>query len=58
MPVKTVDKLADAIQQLLEDESCRTAMGRAGRAMAERAFSIDSVVEKHLEIYETLRHNA
>jgi len=58
VPVKTVDKLADAIQQLLEDESCRTAMGRAGRAMAERAFSIDSVVEKHLEIYETLRHNA
>lgn len=57
VPVKAVGQLADAIQRLLDDENCRMAMGRAGRAMAERAFSIESVVEKHLEIYGTLRHN-
>ncbi|MGH2433519.1 MAG: glycosyltransferase family 4 protein [Pseudomonas sp.] len=57
VPVKAVEPLADAIQQLLKDDRCRAAMGRAGRTMAEQVFSIESVVEKHLEIYAKLRHN-
>lgn len=58
VPVRTVSELADAIHRLLKDDTARRAMGVAGRAMAEQAFSIESVVDKHLDIYEMLRRNA
>ena len=36
------------------DEALRGAMGRAGRELAERNFSIESVVDAHLKIYRSL----
>lgn len=54
VPPRNVIALADAIQRLLEDEALRVAMGRAGRELAERNFSIDSVVDAHLKIYRSL----
>ena len=32
----------------------RIKMGKAAREKAEREFSLDKVVQKHLEIYESL----
>ncbi|OGQ52420.1 MAG: glycosyl transferase family 1 [Deltaproteobacteria bacterium RIFCSPLOWO2_02_FULL_53_8] len=50
--------LADAIQCLLEDTPMRQAMGRAGRDLAEREFSIDKVIDAHLAIYRSLSWHA
>ena len=54
IPTKDVDILAEKLDLLLSDKALRQRMGRNSRAYAEKYFSIDSVVEKHLEIYEEL----
>ncbi|WP_028484060.1 glycosyltransferase family 4 protein [Thioalkalivibrio sp. ALE17] len=54
VPVRDVPALADALQALVEDPERRQAMGRAGRALAEREFAIEKVVDAHLEIYRRL----
>lgn len=54
VPVKNAPALADAIQRLIEAPEDRLRMGKAGRDLAERAFSIDRIVEQHLAIYEEL----
>lgn len=54
VPPRDAIALADAIQRLLEDDELRIAMGHAGRKLAERNFSIGSVVDAHLEIYRSL----
>jgi len=46
--------LADRLRTLFLDKSLRTRMGQAGRAKAEKEFSINSVVAKHIEIYNKL----
>lgn len=45
-------KLTEAIERLLEDASLRRAMGEKGRALVEKNFSIDAMVEGNLAIYE------
>ena len=35
----------------------RIKMGKAAREKAEREFSLDKVVQKHLEIYQSLIKN-
>jgi glycosyltransferase involved in cell wall biosynthesis len=52
---RDVVSLADAIERLLADQTLRQRMGRAGRAFAERTFSIESVVAAHLAVYRELR---
>ncbi|WP_018995350.1 glycosyltransferase family 4 protein [Thioalkalivibrio sp. ALJ2] len=54
VPVRDAQALADALQALVEDPQWRQAMGRAGRALAEREFAIEKVVGAHLEIYRRL----
>lgn len=46
--------LADAIGNLLLDVKLREQMGRAGRQLAEREFSIEKVVEAHMATYRSL----
>ncbi|MFC6684519.1 glycosyltransferase family 4 protein [Marinobacter koreensis] len=58
VPVKSASALADAIQVLIEAPERRMRMGKAGRELAEQAFSINSIVEQHLEIYEELLQDA
>lgn len=52
--VKNSQALADAIETLVSDPSRCAAMGKAGRALAEKEFDIASVVNKHMEIYTAL----
>ncbi len=46
--------LAERLSQLIENKELRQSMGRKGRLVAENEFSVNRVVEKHLEIYRNL----
>ena len=54
VPVGNSVKLAKAIAALLENPEQCDLMGKAGRALAEREFDVQAVVNKHLAIYEQL----
>jgi glycosyltransferase involved in cell wall biosynthesis len=47
-------ELADALQRLIEAPHERLAMGVAGRRLAEREFSVETIVRRHLDIYREL----
>lgn len=52
VPSKNVELLAEAIVKLVNDRDMQLAMGKNGRILAERDFSIKTVIDKHLEIYQ------
>lgn len=54
VPVRDPLGLADAIQFLIENPERRKQMGASGRALAEREFAIEKVVDAHLAIYQEL----
>jgi len=54
VPARDANALAQAILQLLADPERFAALGRAGRALAERAFDVNEVVAEHLRIYKSL----
>lgn len=51
---KDIDALADALESLIHDPAWRQKMGAAGRRLAEEKFSIESVCDKHVALYEHL----
>ena len=51
VPAKNVIELAAAIRRLLEDPTLRYSMGIAGREIASREFSEQSVVQNTLLLY-------
>ena len=57
VPAKDPQKLANALQWLLEHPQERIAMGKEARKFAEKEFSIDKVVQNHLHIYQDLLSN-
>jgi glycosyltransferase involved in cell wall biosynthesis len=57
VPVRDGKALADAIQRLIENSSLRQNMGREGRLLAEKEFSIEKIVQAHLDIYRMLEAN-
>lgn len=54
VPPEAPEALADAIVALLEDPDRAREMGEAGRRRVEREFTVDRMVEQHLELYEAL----
>ena len=54
IPVKDSDALAEKLRTLFEDEDLRLNMGRNSRILAEKDFSIENVILKHLDIYNQL----
>lgn len=54
IPSRDVDALADKLHLLIDDAELRLKMGAASRKKAERDFSLDVVIEKHLKIYQEL----
>jgi glycosyltransferase involved in cell wall biosynthesis len=48
--------LADALREAMSRRAGLTAMGDAGRALAEREFSWDSVAERTIALYRRLEH--
>lgn len=54
VPVKNSAALAEKIKMLIDNPELRVQMGLASRKVAEDNFSVDSVIEKHLAIYQEL----
>ena len=54
VPVRDAEALANAVQDLIQNPEKRKSMGKAGRNLAEREFSIEKVVDAHLDIYDEL----
>lgn len=52
VPVKNAEAIADAIRKLVIDEKLRLRMGKKSRELAEKEFSINSVIEKTFNIYQ------
>lgn len=53
IPVKDSEALAEKLRILLNDKALRSEMGKQSRLKAEREFSLEDVVDKHLEIYQS-----
>ena len=53
IPPKNSDILAEKIKLLIDDSELRKQMGKNARAYAEKYFSIENVIQKHLEIYKS-----
>jgi glycosyltransferase involved in cell wall biosynthesis len=51
---KDVDALVAAIVKLVSSPSLRHKFGAKGRELAERDFSVDSIVAQHLQVYEAI----
>lgn len=56
VPVKNIDLLADKMLKLIEDSQTRKRMGENSRKIAEKEFSIETVIAKHIDIYNKLLH--
>lgn len=54
IPIKDVDALTAKLRILIVDAHLRQRMGKASREKAEKEFSLDVVIEKHLKIYNEL----
>ena len=54
VPVKDSASLAEKIKLMIDDKNLRMKMGKASREIAERNFSLNDVIEKHLAIYQEL----
>lgn len=51
---KEVEPLVEKLRMLIDDAALRRKMGKASREKAERDFSLDVVIERHLNIYNEL----
>ena len=57
IPAKDVDALTETLRCLIDNADLRQKMGKASREKAEKEFSLDLVIEKHLRIYNELLGN-
>ena len=53
IPIKDSHALAEKLRVLIDDPELRQKMGKASRLKAEREFSLDDVIKKHLEVYQS-----
>lgn len=56
VPIKDSKALAEKLRILIDDVDLRRRMGLNSRQIAERDFSLDDVIAKHLAIYDRLMH--
>jgi len=54
VPTRSPEALADAIEKLLNDKTLRREMGRKGRALVEREFGIEKIVDETLSLYQRI----
>jgi len=54
VPAEDVAALTDAIAGLMNDPARRAAMGAAGRSRMQNEFSIATMVDKHIALYESV----
>jgi len=51
VPIKNARETAESLEVLLKDKDKRLAMGKQGRARAEKEFALNLVVSKTLDVY-------
>jgi glycosyltransferase involved in cell wall biosynthesis len=54
VPLRDVDALVIALRKLTEDGALRSVMGRNGRELVEKEFSIERVVSQTLRLYKEM----
>lgn len=54
VPTENVEALRDAIAALIDDDGLRARMGAAGRERMQKEFSIATMVDKHVSLYESI----
>lgn len=54
VPVASSTHLANALEELINNHDLIKQMGHNSRSKAEKEFDVKNVVEKHMEIYNTL----
>lgn len=54
VPIKSPDKMAEAISSLLDDENLQTKLGTAARKTIEENFTWDSISDKILRCYDRI----
>lgn len=54
VPPRNAQALAEALKELIANAQLRQAMGRRGRELAEKEFSVDRVVSETLDLYRRL----
>ena len=52
VPPEDADALVSAIARLVDDDELRSTMGRAGRERMQKAFSIATMTDRHVELYK------
>ena len=57
VPPGDVAALTGAMATLMNDDDRRAILGRNGKARMQAEFSIDSMVDRHLELYESILHD-
>lgn len=58
VPIKDCKVLAERLKCLIDDRGLRVRMGKKSRKLAEKYFSLDDVVAKHIDIYSDFLLNA
>jgi glycosyltransferase involved in cell wall biosynthesis len=54
VPSEDVDALQVAIATMIKDDALRQRMGAAGRQRMQKEFSIDTMVDRHITLYEAV----
>ena len=57
VPKEDVDELQDAIATMIEDDQMRLRMSNAGQERMQKEFSIATMVDKHIALYESVLHD-
>ena len=58
VPLGEIDALESALLRLLQNRELAEQMGRAGREVAIAQFSLETFVDKFVELYQTLYSNS
>ncbi len=56
VPAEDVDALQEAIASLIEDDQMRARMGMAGKERMQKEFSIATMADQHIALYESVLH--
>jgi glycosyltransferase involved in cell wall biosynthesis len=51
---KSTQELAKALEKLINSKSLRTAQGKAAKAHATKAFSVEKMIQAHVSLYKKL----
>ena len=54
VPAEDISALSDAIATLMDEDQLRQQLGAAGQQRMQNEFSIDTMADKHIELYEAV----